>query len=70
MHSPFSGQGLNLGLGDAVNLGWKLAATVQGWAPEGLLDTYTGERHPIEWGGVRLTIDQSQDPALLFRCFP
>src|SRR5215468_11794236 len=47
VHSPFSGQGLNLGIGDAVNLGWKLAATVQGWAPEGLLDTYTGERHPI-----------------------
>ncbi|WP_433179645.1 FAD-dependent monooxygenase [Actinoallomurus sp. CA-150999] len=47
VHSPFSGQGLNLGLGDAVNLGWKLAATVRGWAPEGLLDTYTGERHPI-----------------------
>ncbi|MBC3839925.1 hypothetical protein GXW82_06105 [Streptacidiphilus sp. 4-A2] len=47
VHSPFSGQGLNLGIGDAVNLGWKLAATVQGWAPEGLLDSYTGERHPI-----------------------
>jgi 2-polyprenyl-6-methoxyphenol hydroxylase-like FAD-dependent oxidoreductase len=47
VHSPFSGQGLNLGVGDAVNLGWKLAATVQGWAPEGLLDTYTSERHPI-----------------------
>jgi 2-polyprenyl-6-methoxyphenol hydroxylase-like FAD-dependent oxidoreductase len=47
VHSPFSGQGLNLGLGDAVNLGWKLAATVQGWAPDGLLDTYTSERHPI-----------------------
>ncbi|QBD83412.1 FAD-binding protein [Ktedonosporobacter rubrisoli] len=47
VHSPFSGQGLNLGLGDAVNLGWKLGATVQGWAPEGLLDTYTSERHPI-----------------------
>ncbi|TWP53880.1 FAD-binding protein [Lentzea tibetensis] len=47
VHSPFSGQGLNLGLGDAVNLGWKLAATVRGWAPEGLIDTYTGERHPI-----------------------
>jgi 2-polyprenyl-6-methoxyphenol hydroxylase-like FAD-dependent oxidoreductase len=47
VHSPFSGQGLNLGIGDAVNLGWKLAATVRGWAPEGLLDTYTGERHPI-----------------------
>jgi 2-polyprenyl-6-methoxyphenol hydroxylase-like FAD-dependent oxidoreductase len=47
VHSPFSGQGLNLGIGDAVNLGWKLAATVHGWAPEGLLDTYTDERHPI-----------------------
>ncbi|MFG2417007.1 FAD-dependent monooxygenase [Streptomyces goshikiensis] len=50
VHSPFSGQGLNLGLGDAVNLGWKLAATVRGWAPEGLLDTYTGERHPVGAG--------------------
>ncbi|MEV6912937.1 FAD-dependent oxidoreductase [Amycolatopsis sp. NPDC051071] len=47
VHSPFSAQGLNLGLGDAVNLGWKLAATVQGWAPAGLLDTYESERHPI-----------------------
>ncbi|WP_410638936.1 FAD-dependent monooxygenase [Amycolatopsis sp. lyj-346] len=50
VHSPFGGQGLNLGIGDAVNLGWKLAATVHGWAPGGLLDTYTTERHPIgEW---------------------
>jgi 2-polyprenyl-6-methoxyphenol hydroxylase-like FAD-dependent oxidoreductase len=47
VHSPFGGQGLNLGIGDAVNLGWKLAASVQGWAPAGLLDTYTTERHPI-----------------------
>ncbi|AMM20769.1 FAD-dependent oxidoreductase [Frondihabitans sp. PAMC 28766] len=47
VHSPFSGQGLNLGLGDAVNLGWKLAATIRGRAPEGLLDTYEAERHPI-----------------------
>lgn len=47
VHSPFSGQGLNLGLGDAVNLGWKLAATIQGWAPAELLDTYEIERHPI-----------------------
>src|ERR1700722_2828357 len=47
VHSPFSGQGLNLGIGDTVNLGWKLAATVRGWAPEGLLDSYTSERHPI-----------------------
>ena len=50
VHSPFSGQGLNLGLGDATNLGWKLAAMVAGWAPDGLLDTYNTERHPIgEW---------------------
>lgn len=50
VHSPFGGQGLNLGVGDAVNLGWKLAAVVRGWAPAGLLDSYTTERHPIgEW---------------------
>lgn len=47
VHSPFSGQGLNLGVGDAINLGWKLAATIRGWAPEGLLDTYAAERAPI-----------------------
>lgn len=47
IHSPLGGQGLNLGLNDAMNLGWKLAATVRGDAPEGLLDSYTSERHPI-----------------------
>ncbi|MEU5049103.1 FAD-dependent oxidoreductase [Streptomyces sp. NPDC021096] len=47
IHSPLGGQGLNTGLGDAMNLGWKLAATVHGHAPDGLLDTYTHERHPI-----------------------
>jgi 2-polyprenyl-6-methoxyphenol hydroxylase-like FAD-dependent oxidoreductase len=47
VHSPLGGQGLNTGIGDAMNLGWKLAATVKGWAPVGLLDTYTEERHPI-----------------------
>ncbi|MEU0478765.1 FAD-dependent oxidoreductase [Streptosporangium sp. NPDC006013] len=47
IHSPLGGQGLNLGIGDAMNLGWKLAATVHGTAPEGLLDSYTSERHPI-----------------------
>ncbi|MGW1641716.1 FAD-dependent monooxygenase [Streptomyces lavendulae] len=47
IHSPLGGQGLNTGIGDAVNLGWKLAATVHGHAPDGLLDTYTDERHPI-----------------------
>lgn len=50
VHSPFGGQGLNLGIGDAVNLGWKLAAVIAGHAPTDLLDTYTSERHPIgEW---------------------
>ncbi|MEU9155697.1 FAD-dependent monooxygenase [Streptomyces sp. NPDC048417] len=47
VHSPFGGQGLNLGLGDAMNLGWKLAAVARGRAPEALLDSYTGERHPV-----------------------
>ncbi|MGC1297077.1 MAG: FAD-dependent monooxygenase [Alloacidobacterium sp.] len=45
--APIGGEGLNLGIGDAVNLGWKLAATVNGWGSEMLLDTYTTERHLI-----------------------
>jgi 2-polyprenyl-6-methoxyphenol hydroxylase-like FAD-dependent oxidoreductase len=50
VHSPFGGQGMNTGLSDAMNLGWKLAATIKGWAPDDLLDTYTAERHPAgEW---------------------
>jgi 2-polyprenyl-6-methoxyphenol hydroxylase-like FAD-dependent oxidoreductase len=47
VHPPTGGQGLNLGVQDAVNLGWKLAAQVRGWAPETLLDTYHAERHPV-----------------------
>ncbi|MET9907809.1 rifampin monooxygenase [Streptomyces sp. NPDC006476] len=47
IHPPTGGQGLNLGIQDAFNLGWKLAAEVAGWAPEGLLDTYETERHPV-----------------------
>jgi 2-polyprenyl-6-methoxyphenol hydroxylase-like FAD-dependent oxidoreductase len=47
VHPPTGGQGLNLGLQDAFNLGWKLAAEVNGWAPEGLLDSYHTERHPV-----------------------
>jgi 2-polyprenyl-6-methoxyphenol hydroxylase-like FAD-dependent oxidoreductase len=47
IHSPLGGQGLNLGFGDAMNLGWKLAAASRGAAPEGLLDSYTAERHPV-----------------------
>ncbi|WP_305886711.1 FAD-dependent monooxygenase [Actinoallomurus rhizosphaericola] len=47
VHSHWSGPGLRLGLGDAVNVGWKLAAVARGRCDESLLDTYTSERHPI-----------------------
>jgi 2-polyprenyl-6-methoxyphenol hydroxylase-like FAD-dependent oxidoreductase len=47
VHSPAGGQGMNTGLQDAANLGWKLAAAVHGQAPDGLLDTYESERHPV-----------------------
>jgi 2-polyprenyl-6-methoxyphenol hydroxylase-like FAD-dependent oxidoreductase len=47
VHSPAGGQGMNTGIQDAANLGWKLAATAHGWAPPGLLDTYQTERHPV-----------------------
>ncbi|WP_406055500.1 rifampin monooxygenase [Streptomyces sp. NBC_01077] len=47
IHPPTGGQGLNLGIQDAFNLGWKLAAAVGSWAPEGLLDSYHAERHPV-----------------------
>ncbi|WP_433325227.1 FAD-dependent monooxygenase [Spirillospora sp. CA-294931] len=47
IHLPAGGQGLSVGVQDAANLGWKLAATVRGWAPPGLLDTYHAERHPV-----------------------
>lgn len=61
IHSPLGGQGLNAGLGDAMNLGWKLAATIQGRAPEGLLDSYTAERHPVgaavlDWSRAQVEI--------------
>ncbi|WP_406064875.1 rifampin monooxygenase [Micromonospora sp. NBC_00860] len=47
IHPPIGGQGLNLGVQDAFNLGWKLAARIRGWAPETLLDTYQAERRPV-----------------------
>jgi len=47
IHSPLGGQGLNLGLGDAMNLGWKLASVIHDYAPEALLDSYFTERHPV-----------------------
>ena len=61
IHSPLGGQGLNLGLGDALNLGWKLAATIQEQAPAGLLDSYYAERQPIgakvlEWSRAQVAI--------------
>ena len=61
IHSPLGGQGLNTGLSDAMNLGWKLAATIQGWAPNDLLDTYTEERHPagawaLDWTRAQVAI--------------
>jgi rifampicin monooxygenase len=47
VHPPIGGQGLNLGLQDAFNLGWKIAAQANGWAPADLLDTYDAERRPV-----------------------
>jgi len=47
VHSPVGGQGLNIGVQDAVNLGWKLAQVIKGTSPETLLDTYQAERHPV-----------------------
>ncbi|MER5296534.1 rifampin monooxygenase [Streptomyces pharetrae] len=58
IHPPAGGQGLNLGVQDAFNLGWKLAAEVNGWAPQGLLDTYHSERHPV--GGQVLSNTRAQ----------
>jgi hypothetical protein len=58
VHSPVGGQGLNTGVQDAVNLGWKLAQVVHGTAPEGLLDTYQAERHPVAARVLRVTMAQ------------
>ncbi len=62
VHSAVGGPGLNLGLLDAVNLGWKLAAAVHGWAPAGLLDTYQAERYPV---GERVLMSSRAQAALL-----
>ncbi|WP_327294717.1 FAD-dependent monooxygenase [Streptomyces sp. NBC_01197] len=68
VHLPLGAQGMNTGIQDALNLGWKLGAAVHGWAPENLLDTYHAERHPagaavlrnvraqsllMDWAGTR-----------------
>jgi hypothetical protein len=58
VHSPVGGQGLNTGVQDAVNLGWKLAQVVKGRAPESLLDSYHAERHPVAARVLRTTMAQ------------
>jgi len=62
VHSAMGGPGLNLGLQDAMNLGWKLAAQINGWAPSGLLDTYESERHPV---GQRVMMHSLAQTALM-----
>jgi 2-polyprenyl-6-methoxyphenol hydroxylase-like FAD-dependent oxidoreductase len=59
VHSPAGGQGLNLGVQDAVNLGWKLAQVVNGTSPDSLLDTYQAERHPVGARALRTTMAQT-----------
>lgn len=58
VHMPFGGQGMNTGLQDAVNLGWKLALAVRGTAPAGLLDSYHAERHPVAAAVLANTLQQ------------
>jgi bifunctional hydroxylase/dehydrase len=64
IHLPAGGQGMNTSIQDSVNLGWKLAAVVNGWAPPGLLDTYHGERHPV---GRRLLMNTRAQGLLFLR---
>ena len=62
LHSPVGGQSLNLGMQDAVNLGWKLALVAKGIAPDALLDSYQAERHPV---AARVLSDTRAQVALL-----
>ena len=62
VHSAMGGPGLNLGLQDTINLGWKLAAEIQGWAPVGLLDSYEAERRPV---GDRVVMQTRAQSALV-----
>lgn len=62
VHSAMGGPGLNLGLQDTMNLGWKLAAHLNGWAPAGLLDSYESERHPV---GERVMMHSLSQTALM-----
>jgi flavin-dependent dehydrogenase len=59
VHFPVGGQGLNIGVQDAVNLGWKLAQVTKGTSPDSLLDTYHAERHPIAARVLRTTMAQT-----------
>src|SRR5205823_1670095 len=59
VHYPAGGQGLSLGVQDAVNLGWKLAQVVNGTSPESLLDTYHAERHPVAARALKHTMAQA-----------
>jgi 2-polyprenyl-6-methoxyphenol hydroxylase-like FAD-dependent oxidoreductase len=59
VHPPVGGQGLQIGVQDAVNLGWKLAQVVKGTSPESLLDTYHAERHPVAARALRNTMAQT-----------
>ncbi|WP_211299849.1 FAD-dependent monooxygenase, partial [Amycolatopsis lexingtonensis] len=59
VHLPIGAQGMNTGIQDALNLGWKLAAAVHGWAPAHLLDTYHAERHPVAAAVLRNVQAQS-----------
>ncbi len=68
IHPPTGGQGLNLGIQDAFNLGWKLAAEANSWAPEGLLDSYHTERHPVAADVLENTRAQSW-PERVGECF-
>ncbi|CAL9544015.1 FAD-dependent monooxygenase [Streptomyces sp. enrichment culture] len=61
-HFPAGGVGMNVGIQDAANLAWKLAATLNGWAPDGLLDSYHAERHPV---GADLTATSRAQVALM-----
>jgi 2-polyprenyl-6-methoxyphenol hydroxylase-like FAD-dependent oxidoreductase len=68
IHAPLGGQGLNLGMGDAMNLGWKLATAIQNEAPEGLLNSYQIERHPIgeqvmDWSRAQVAIMKPEPQA-------
>ena len=57
LHPPSGGHGMNMGIGDAVDLGWKLAATLQGWGGPGLLDTYELERKPVHQRVIRAAME-------------